>query len=82
MQGIRQELSLLMEIHQLQRRVQKVKKKQRQLLSSRIYPKAVQVQKQILLWESWVHQKSIQKKGNTSMPRVSFHVSNDSLAYF
>ena len=78
MQGIRQRLIFLMEVHQLRRRVRKVEK-QRQIFFSIIHPKAVQVQKQTFSWKCFGHQKSIRKK-NSPKKKVSFQVPNDSLA--
>ena len=40
----------------------KIRKKQRQLLSSIVHPKAVQIQKQIFFWKLLGHHKSIRKK--------------------
>ena len=59
----------------------KSRKKQRQLLFSRIHSKCVQVQKQIFSVNFWAIRNQF-KKRKQSKDKDNFRVSNDPLAYF
>ena len=60
----------------------KLRKKTKTAYSLNNSPQSCASLKTYFFWKLSDHRKSIREKGNSSKPKVSFQVSNDSLAYF